>query len=217
MSRGGRGGGRGGRGGLGGRGGFGGGATLPPMGLTFADIQNMSRDESQLYPSLDPLPLLTEYSEEEREIAQLQIGFATRLRRSAYYVIETTKSTDLPRYSDKYRSSPAAQPTLKRKDLHRPFFPQETFEDYFNPKRRKTSERKSIKKISLDKLVDDAADAEQSDAERSEAASEAAEEDYDVDEEYDNDYAENYFDNGEGDDDDLQGGGGGDEGGGDYD
>lgn len=47
MSRG-RGGGRGGRGG--GRGGFGGAAALPPMGLTFADIQNLSRDPTQLYP-----------------------------------------------------------------------------------------------------------------------------------------------------------------------
>lgn len=47
MSRG-RGGGRGGRGG--GRGGFGGAQTLPPMGLTFADIQNLSRDPTQLYP-----------------------------------------------------------------------------------------------------------------------------------------------------------------------
>lgn len=44
----GRGGGRGGRGG--GRGGFGGAATLPPMGLTFADIQNMSREATALYP-----------------------------------------------------------------------------------------------------------------------------------------------------------------------
>lgn len=46
MSRG-----RGGRGGRGGaRGGFGGAAALPPMGLSFADIQNLSRDPTQLYP-----------------------------------------------------------------------------------------------------------------------------------------------------------------------
>lgn len=48
MSRGGRGG-RG-RGGFGrGRGGFGGG-SMPPMGLTFADIQSLSREEDPLYP-----------------------------------------------------------------------------------------------------------------------------------------------------------------------
>lgn len=45
--RGGRGGGRGGIGG--GRGGFGAG-NLPPMGLTFADIQSMSREATALYP-----------------------------------------------------------------------------------------------------------------------------------------------------------------------
>jgi hypothetical protein len=46
MSRGG--GGRG--GGRGGRGGFGGGTALPPMGLSFADIQNLSREATALYP-----------------------------------------------------------------------------------------------------------------------------------------------------------------------
>jgi DNA-directed RNA polymerase III subunit RPC7 len=48
MSRGGRGGGRGGFGG-GGRGGFG-QNNAPPMGLTFADIQSMSREPAALYP-----------------------------------------------------------------------------------------------------------------------------------------------------------------------
>lgn len=42
---------------------------------------------------MDPLPVLTEYSEQERRIAELQIGFATRLRQSAYYIVEPTKST----------------------------------------------------------------------------------------------------------------------------
>ncbi|KAI0355910.1 hypothetical protein OH77DRAFT_1402132 [Trametes cingulata] len=185
------------------------------MGLTFADIQSLSREESALYPPLEPLPLLTEYSEEERRIAELQIGFATRLRNSAYYIVEPTKSTELPRYSDKYRPSPASQPTLKRKDLHQPFFPQEVFEDYFNPKKKKTVRRKEAgKRVNLDDMVEDGEEQEKSGDERSEAGSQQAEEDYDVDEEYDNDYAENYFDNGEGDDFDDLGGGGGDEGGG---
>ncbi|OSD05214.1 hypothetical protein PYCCODRAFT_1406686 [Trametes coccinea BRFM310] len=193
------------------------------MGLTFADIQSLSREESELYPPLEPLPLLTEYSEEERRIAELQIGFATRLRNSAYYLVEPTRSTDLPRYSDKYRPSPASQPTLKRKDLHQPFFPQEIFEEYFNPKKKKTGryhaemrKKGSSKRINLDEMVEDGEEQEKSDEERSEVGSQQNEEDYDVEEEYDNDYAENYFDNGEGDDmDDL--GGGGDEGGGGYD
>ena len=42
---------------------------------------------------LEPLPLLTEYNEEEKRIAELQIGFATRLRKSPYYIVESTKST----------------------------------------------------------------------------------------------------------------------------
>ncbi|KAI0064279.1 hypothetical protein BV25DRAFT_1914491 [Artomyces pyxidatus] len=217
MSRGGRGGGRGGFGG-GGRGGFG-ANNLPPMGLTFADIQSMSREQSALYPPIESLPVLTEYSQDEKRICELQLGVARRLRKSAYYVTEVTKSTELERYADKYRPSPAARPALKRRELHQPFFPPEIFEDYFNPKKRRKLDKKATTKINLDDLGDDAEEQEKS--EESDVGSQAADEDYDVDEEYDNDYAENYFDNGEGDDmDDLGGGGGGggDEGGGfDYD
>ncbi|THH19276.1 hypothetical protein EW146_g1852 [Bondarzewia mesenterica] len=185
------------------------------MGLTFADIQSMSREPSALYPPMDVLPLLTEYSDEEKAICERQIGFATRLKTSAYYVTEPTKSTELERYADRYRPSAAARPTLKRKDLHQPFFPQNVFEEYFNPKKKRKVDKKSVsKRVNLDDLGEDAEDQEKSDEDRSDVGSQAAEEDYDVDEEYDNDYAENYFDNGEGDDmDDLGGGGGGDEGG----
>lgn len=42
---------------------------------------------------MDVLPVLTEFSEEDRAICEHQVGFATRLRRSAYYVTEPTKST----------------------------------------------------------------------------------------------------------------------------
>lgn len=193
--------------------------NAPPMGLTFADIQSLSREATGLYPPMDPMPVLSDFTEEERQICKLQTGFAERLRKSAYYIVEPTKSTELPRYSDKYRPSPASQPTLKRKDLHQPFFPQEIFDDYFNPKRKKKMTKKtSAKKLNLDEMADEDGDEDKTDEDRSDAGSAAPDEDYDVDEEYDNDYAENYFDNGEGDDMDDLGGGGGDEGGGaDYD
>jgi DNA-directed RNA polymerase III subunit RPC7 len=80
-------------------------------------------------------PVLTEYSDREKQITQLQIGFARRLRKSPYYVVETTKSTELSRYSDKYRPSVSSQPKMKKQDLHAPFFPTEIFEGYFNPKK----------------------------------------------------------------------------------
>ncbi|TFK22461.1 hypothetical protein FA15DRAFT_671501 [Coprinopsis marcescibilis] len=216
MSRGGgRGGGRGGRGG--GRGGFGGANNQLPMGLSFADIQNMSREETALYPPRH-LPLTTEPSDEERKIAQYQLGISSRLRFTQYYVVERVHSTDLPRYSDKYRPSLATQPTLNRKDLHAPFFPEELFESYFNPKGRAAAAAKKARKVKMvvvDDMMDED-DEEKSTDERSETGSQP-EEDYDVDEEYDNDYAEDHFDNGEGDDYDDLGGGGGDDGGMDYD
>ncbi|KAI0322930.1 DNA-directed RNA polymerase III, subunit Rpc31, partial [Amylostereum chailletii] len=185
------------------------------MGLTFADIQNMSREQGALYPPVESIPVLTEFSGDEKRICELQLSFANRLRKSAYYVTEVHKSTELERYSDKYRPSSATRPMLKRKDLHEPFFPQEVFEGYFNPKRKRQTTKKAAKRVNLEDLDDDGDEQEKSDDERSDPGSQAADEDYDVDEEYDNDYAENYFDNGEGDDnDDLGGGGGGDDGGG---
>ena len=44
---------------------------------------------------------------------------------------------ELPRYSDKYRPSVEAQPTLKRKDLNEAFFPPAIFDMYFNPKKKR--------------------------------------------------------------------------------
>ncbi|KAG7095418.1 hypothetical protein E1B28_006167 [Marasmius oreades] len=200
-----------------GRGGFGGSREPPPMGLAFADIQAMSREQTALYPPMRP-PVLTEYSDRERKITQFQIDFAHRLRASPYYVVETTKSTELPRYSDKYRPSVAARPKLRRQDLHPPFFPTEILEDYFNPKRIKTR-KLAVKKnrVNLDNMADDENEQTKSEDEVSDGT-QAPASDYDAEEEYDNDYAYNYFDNGEGDDmDNLGDGGGGDEGGGDYD
>lgn len=102
---------------------------------------------------LDPLPVLSDFSAEEKKISELQTGFITRLRRSPYYVVETVKLNgqvvftyahlmlilhiDLERYSDKYRQTSASLPALKRKDLHAPFFPSEIFDAYFNPKKKR--------------------------------------------------------------------------------
>ncbi|KAH6918131.1 DNA-directed RNA polymerase III, subunit Rpc31 [Coprinopsis sp. MPI-PUGE-AT-0042] len=193
------------------------------MGLTFADIQNLSREGTALYPPRHQ-PVFIEPSPDEKRITELQLGIVSRLRTSQYYITEQVKSTDLPRYSDKYRPSINNQPSLKRKDLHAPFFPPSLLEEYFNPRGRTARSRTTggatgKAKVNLDELVGEDDDQEKSGDERSDAE-DLPEEDYDVDEEFDNDYAENYFDNGEGDDYDNLGDGGADEGGGgggDYD
>jgi len=162
--------------------------------------------------------MLTEYSDQEKRVCALQLGFAARLRSSAYYLVEPPKTTELPRYSDKYRPSPASQPTLKRKDLHAPFFPSEIFEGYFNPKKRhEKPETKTAPKVAALVDVKEEEEEDKSLEDKSDAGSQLPDSDYDVDEEYDNDYAENYFDNGEGDDPEDLGGGYDDTGGGDYD
>jgi DNA-directed RNA polymerase III subunit RPC7 len=66
-----------------------------------------------------------------------------------------------------------SQPSLKRKDLHEPFFPQEILEDYFNPRRKQKSTsplpqviwdwtlvahlhaKQSKAKLNLDEIVED--------------------------------------------------------------
>lgn len=42
---------------------------------------------------MDSLPLLTEYSAEEKHIAEVQAGFISRLRKSPYYIVEQTKTS----------------------------------------------------------------------------------------------------------------------------
>ncbi|KAF7316366.1 DNA-directed RNA polymerase III subunit [Mycena indigotica] len=196
------------------------GAAPPPLGLTHADLQNLSIEETPLYPAMIP-PVLSDITEDEKKIAAYQTSFADRLRKSAYYIVESTKSSDLPRYSDKYRPSAASHPSLKKKDLHAPYFPPDVFDGYFNPrKKRKTAPKltSTTKPLNIDDIADEE---ENENASNGSDAGSQAPSDYDVDEEYDNDYAENYFDNGEADDNDDLGGGGGDEGGGggggDYD
>jgi hypothetical protein len=49
---------------------------------------------------MESLPVLTEYSAEEKRVAELQAGFATRMRRSPYYIVEHTKSTGAHTLSD---------------------------------------------------------------------------------------------------------------------
>ncbi|KAJ7437695.1 hypothetical protein FB451DRAFT_171583 [Mycena latifolia] len=200
----------GGRGRGGGSWGRGSGAHATPlMGLTHADLQNREQQ------SHDP-PVLTELTEDETRIAAYQIGFAQRMRKSADYVVETAKSTELPRYTDKYRPSAANQPTLKKKDLFAPYFPSDIFEGYLYPRKRVKPKPIQIKKrMNIDEMADDDDEAGHA-LRRSDTGSQAPESDYDVDEEYDNDYADNYFDNGENDDNDDLGGAGPDEGG-DYD
>ncbi|KAF8627364.1 hypothetical protein AX15_004429 [Amanita polypyramis BW_CC] len=205
---------RGGRGGQR-RGGFGAASNPLPMGLTFLDIQTMSREATALYPPRQ-LPVYAQPSEEEKRIAQLQMAIANRLKSSPYYLVEKTRSTELPRYSDKYRPSAASRPSLKRSDLHAPFFPTDIFEDYFNPRGKKKSTKRAVKnRINLDEVAREDEPEKEGEEGRSDAGSEDPQSDYDVDEEYDNDYAENYFDNGEGDDlDNLGDTGIGDDGGG---
>ncbi|KZV92656.1 hypothetical protein EXIGLDRAFT_740282 [Exidia glandulosa HHB12029] len=212
MSRGGRGGGRGGRGGgWGGRGGP--GSELLALGLTPADLAAISKEQAALYPARDSVPTLAATTSADDEIARLQVEYRERIRRSAYYIVEVQKSTELPRYSDKYRTE-ANRPRLRKDDLNPAFFPPEVFDAYFNPKKRKrkslaaAAASKKKKGLNLDELKDGDDDADGSDADKgSDAGSQEGElEDYDEDSD-DNDYAENYFDNGEGDDVDDAGGG----------
>ncbi|KAF5389638.1 hypothetical protein D9757_004150 [Collybiopsis confluens] len=204
--------GRGGRGGARGRGaGRGGFAGTLPTGLTFADIQQMSREGSALYPEMKP-PVMTEASEKEKKIAQIQIEFTAGLQKSEYYVVESTKSTGKNTNIEINRRLPKLKPS----DLHAPFFPAEMFEAYFNPKKKAKARRRSSqkKKLNLDAMLEDD---ENNDSEKdgSDNAGSQGEPDYDTQEEYDNDYADNYFDNGEGEDfDDLGDGHGRDDGGG---
>ncbi|KAB5593879.1 DNA-directed RNA polymerase III subunit rpc31 [Ceratobasidium theobromae] len=205
---------RGGRGGFGGGRGFGGASNMPPMGLSFADIQSLSREPTALYPPVDPLPLLSPIADAEKEIIALQEGVAARLRASPYYIVESHKKDDEPRYSDKFLKSTASV-KLQAKDLNPTFFPPDLWDAYFNPKKRKAKAAKERARLNLDNLeVEEGKEEEGSEKASGAGSDEENQADYDDENEDENDYADNYFDNGE---DDDYGEDGGDEGGGTYD
>jgi len=203
-------------------------ASQLPIGITYADLQQMSREATPLYPPLDPMPVLTQITEQEKAICQLQVGVATRLRNSAYYIMEDKSAHELERYSDRFRPTARSRPTLPPNFLNKDFFPASIWEDHFNPKKKATGGGTKLKrrksKVDWSTLGtegegeagedDDKASGQDNDDENVEEA-----EDYDEENE-DNDYELNYFDNGEEDNDDLGDGGmgGDDDGGGDaYD
>ncbi|KAJ1310874.1 hypothetical protein OPQ81_009391 [Rhizoctonia solani] len=184
------------------------------MGLSFADIQSLSREPTALYPPIEPLPMLSSITNEEREIIALQDGVAARLRASPYYIVEPQKKEEETRYSDKFLKSTTSI-KLQAKDLNPAFFPPELWDAYFNPKKRKAKKAKERARVNLDNLEAN----ENEDEEGSEKASGAGSDeedqgDYDDENEDENDYADNYFDNGE---DEDYGDDGGDDGGGTYD
>lgn len=94
-------------------------------------------------------PTLEDFSEQDKKICQYQLGFSARLRTSKYYVVEKVKTTELPRYSDKYKPLATAQPTLRRADLHAPFFPPELLEAYLNPRKKTKGMSVSVSSGSL--------------------------------------------------------------------
>ncbi|KAF8609426.1 hypothetical protein BDV93DRAFT_518249 [Ceratobasidium sp. AG-I] len=206
---------RGGRGGFGGgRGGFGGAANMPPMGLSFADIQSLSREPTALYPPIEPLPLLSSVTDVEKEIIALQDGVAARLRASPYYIVEPEKKEEPTRYSDKFLK-PTVTTKLHAKDLNQAFFPPDLWDAYFNPKKRKAKKAKERARLNLDNIeAEDGKEDDGSEKASGVGSDEEAQGDYDEENEEENDYADNYFDNGE---DEDYGDDGGDEGGGTYD
>ncbi|KAG8754046.1 hypothetical protein FRC12_011330 [Ceratobasidium sp. 428] len=209
MSRGGRGGFGGGRGGFGG-----GGVNMPPMGLSFADIQSLSREPTALYPPMDPLPLLSSITDAEKEIIALQHGVAARLRASPYYIVEPEKKEEATRYSDKFLK-PTVPPKLQAKDLNPAFFPPDLWDAYFNPKKRKAKKAKERARVNLDNIeAEDGKEAKNSEKGSGAGSDAEGQGDYDDENEDENDYADNYFDPG---DDEDYGDDGGDDGGGTYD
>lgn len=68
---------------------------MPPMGLSFADLATLSREPTALYPSMDPLPVLSALSPTDKKDIRHQIDFEKKMRASPYYIVEHKKSTGL--------------------------------------------------------------------------------------------------------------------------
>lgn len=187
---------------------------------------NLVRDPTPLYPAFPDLPVLSSVTEQEKLIYKYQTGFQNRLRKSPYFLVDTTKVSKInqvPRYSDKYNVTSATKRSALDKDSLDPkFFPKAIWTAYFEtPTDRPNKSRKpktTVKKLNLDALeTEEMEEGEEGDIQRQEGEQgEEPQEDYDLDDEEfgDDDYVNNYFDGGEGEGDDDYGGdedgGGGD-------
>jgi len=187
---------------------------MPPMGLSFADIQSLSREPTALYPPIDPLPLLSSVTDVEKEIIALQDGVVARLRASPYYIVEPEKKAEQTRYSDKFLKSTMSA-KLQAKGLNQAFFPPDLWDAYFNPKKHKAKKAKERARLNLDNLeVEEGKENDASEKASGASSDEEDQDDYDVEIEDENDYVDNYFNNGEGPD---SGDDGGEDAGGTYD
>ena len=184
---------------------------MPPMGLTFADMQAMRTiGSSALYPEMKNMKYMQPPDKDELEFAKAGSEYYERIRLSPYNLPQEaeaqTSGNEVERYSDKYKVKPdlvSNQDHLSTlKSIMNPeFFPQQVFDGV---KKRKVTQKKERRKIDWDN-ADENVDEENED--------ELEEEEEQDDGEDDADYANQYFDNGEGDDDD---GGDDDGGGGDF-
>jgi len=202
-------------------------ATLP-AGITFEDVitANKTRDPTPLYPSFPDLPVLTHITDRERQICKYQMGFADRLKKSAYYLVDggkDNKINQVPRFSDKYNIVLKKRPKLDPSVLEPSLFPKAIWEEYFetgksskHPKAIQSRNKKA--KLNLDALeATEGVEGDEDEIKRKEGEEEEVQPDYDDDEEEfgDDDYVDNYFSGGEGEGDDAFDAGGEDNGGGD--
>lgn len=181
---------------------------MPPMGLTFADMQAMrSMGSSALYPETK-IKHMAAPSAAELEYARASNDLYEHIRLSPYNLpadaAEQSSGNEVERYSDRYKMKPSLVTnqdhlsTLKA-IMNPEFFPAQVFDGV---RMRRTVQRKEKRKIDWDNAENAEEDHEE----------EVEDEDEVDDGEDDADYANQYFDNGEGDEDD----GAEDDGGGDF-
>ncbi|GAK65412.1 uncharacterized protein PAN0_008d3629 [Moesziomyces antarcticus] len=197
MSRGGRGGfGRG-----GGRAGGGGGSNMPPMGLSFQELNTLDKSPSKLYPEPPTVPRMERPDDKEIRYASYQLMYLQEQKTSAYWpVLEQRKQGDLTRFSDRYRPESQDLPSLKSINLQKEVFPKGLWDSFMEGETKKEelkAKKKARRKINWDSIdLEDRVGAEDDVGD----VSSEGENQGDYEDEVDDDYAENYFDNGEDDD-----------------
>ena len=206
----------------GGRGGRGGGAgALKPIGLTY--IEGAQLDEVYTQSDISAAPVFEPPTEEEREIAALQLDVIRRQWDSPYWTQYTSKhSGDEPllRYTDRYqpdrRGAASTASFLQQVRLQQAVFPPHLWDSFTSSETRRMTRQMaptSVRAANIDwdnlHLEEKKTGGEGED----ELPPDSDEDDLgNYEDEEDDDYAQNYFDNGE-DDDDMgrDGGGDGDE------
>ncbi len=129
---------------------------MPPMGLSFQELNTLDKSPSKLYPEPPTVPRMERPDDKEIRYASYQLMYLQEQKTSAYWpVLEQRKQGDLTRFSDRYRPESQDLPSLKSINLQKEVFPKGLWDSFMEGETKKEelkAKKKARRKINWDSI-----------------------------------------------------------------